>query len=246
MKPRDWIATDLDGTLFSREFARPDAIPATWRKGEAGDDVPSSWVHPATYRLMRALAGSFDLVPMTARDYDSYSRVNIEGLPFKGAVLANGAIIINPDGHIDEDWNDVMRGVLDGVREELQHLCHQVSELSHGRARARLVASGTDLAAYLVAKADEAWWATPEGVHLLQSLDVSACRAALLRNELQVLPPGVSKIIGLAAYQQRFAMDNPPIMGLGDMPTDLEFMRACTFLGIPSGSRLDHGFPTYG
>ncbi len=245
MTTRDWIATDLDGTLFSREFAMPDAVPATWRKGEAGD-VPSSWVHPTTYRLMRALGGSFDLVPVTARDLDSYSRVNIEGIQFRGAILANGAIVIDPDGNIDRDWNDVMRGVLEGVAEELQHLCRQVLDLSHGRARARLVASGTEHAAYLVAKADEAWWGTPDGMHLLQTLDVKNCRVALLRNELQVLPTGVSKILGLAAYQQRFGNGNPPIMGLGDMPTDLEFMRACTFLGIPSGSKLDHGFPAHG
>ncbi|RBP44605.1 hydroxymethylpyrimidine pyrophosphatase-like HAD family hydrolase [Roseimicrobium gellanilyticum] len=241
MKTRDWIATDLDGTLFSREFAVEGAIPATWKKDAAGD-VPSSWVHPATYRLMRALGECFDLVPVTARDLDSYSRVKIEGLTFRGAVLANGAIIIDPDGNIDESWNDVMGGVLESVAPELQTVCRQVAEQSRGLARARLVASGTEHAAYLVAKADEAWWGTPEGVHLLQTLEVSTCRAALLKNELQVLPPGVSKSIGLAAYQQRYGMGNPPLMGLGDMPTDMEFMRECSFLGIPSGSRLEQSF----
>ena len=238
MSHRDWIATDLDGTLFARAFAGPDAVPATWRQTEDGP-VASSWMPRATYVLMKALAGHFDVVAVTARDLDSFSRVNIDGLAFRGAILANGAVMVGQDGQLDSIWNDHMSVVLATAGEELEAVRQQIADLSEGAARPRLVASGTALPAYLVAKAEEEWWQTDAGVKLLSTLQVRQCRAALLKNELQVLPPGVSKLLGLTAYQERFAGGVPPLMGLGDMPADFEFMKACSFLGIPAGSRLE-------
>jgi hydroxymethylpyrimidine pyrophosphatase-like HAD family hydrolase len=238
MSHRDWIATDLDGTLFARAFAGPEAVPATWRQTDEGP-VASSWMPRATYVLMRALAKHFDIVAVTARDLDSFSRVAIEGITFQGAILANGAIMVGLDGELDSVWNDHMSGVLSTAGDELEAVRLQIAELSQGAARPRLVASGTPLPAYLVAKADEEWWQTDAGVNLLSTLQVRQCRAALLKNELQVLPPGVSKLLGLTAYQDRFAGGIPPLMGLGDMPADLEFMKACSFLGIPAGSKLE-------
>ncbi|WP_075087479.1 hypothetical protein [Verrucomicrobium spinosum] len=151
MSHRDWIATDLDGTLFARAFAGTEAVPATWRETDAGP-VASSWMPRATYVLMRALANHFDIVAVTARDLDSFSRVAIEGISFRGAILANGAIMVGQDGDLDSEWNDHMSIVLSTAGEELEAVRLQIAEMSQGAARPRLVASGTPLPAYLVAK----------------------------------------------------------------------------------------------
>jgi hypothetical protein len=243
MSRHNWIAADLDGTLLSRDFAAPDAIPATWRTTPEGERVPSSWMHAATHAVLTALRTSFAVVPVTARDFDSYSRVAIPEVPFQGAVLANGAILLKPDGEPDEEWNAHMGAQLGETVAELEALCTRIEKASAGAARPRLVASGTSHPAYLVAKAEETWWQSDDGVHMLKTLEVRQCQASLLKNELQVLPTCVSKRAGVAAFQARYQGGTPPALGLGDMLPDLGFMRDATFLVIPSGSKLDQSLP---
>lgn len=89
----DWIATDLDSTLFHRDWAGEGAVAATWHTG--AERTPSSWMKAATHRLLESLGKSFALVPVTARDMDSFSRVDVEGLNLHSlAVVANGAVIL--------------------------------------------------------------------------------------------------------------------------------------------------------
>ncbi len=106
-RSHDWVATDLDGTLFSRHWAGEDAVPGTWRKAVGGrcGREPSSWVRSETHRLLLALARSVTIVPVTARDEESFSRVNVAGLCLSGpAILANGSIILDPEGAQDQQW----------------------------------------------------------------------------------------------------------------------------------------------
>ena len=234
----EWITTDLDGTLFSRAHSQ-GAIAATWRDSD-GAREPSSWIPATRHTLLSRLAAHFAVVAVTARDLASYSRVHVERLPFNsGAVVANGAILLRPgDMKPDPDWDAEIAPQLAAWEEPLAEMAARIEKLSVGRVRSRLVASNTAHPAYLVAKAEDGFWSTSEGCELRAALSPLGCRIAEIGRELQVLPPVVSKQIGVAALQNRYFNGNPPLLAFGDMPEDLGFLAGAVFMAAPADSTL--------
>lgn len=237
MSDAPWIATDLDGTLFGREHP-PDAVPATWKTGEPPQ--PSSWMPTECHTLFTALAERFRLVPVTARDLDSYARVRIDGVPFHhGAVIANGAILLRPgDMTPDPAWDEEMAARLAPWAGPLAEAAAILDARGAGLVRARLVASHTPYPAYLVAKADHDYWTSEAGLAVRDAIAHFPGRVAEHGRELQVLPPPVSKAAGVEAFMRRFTGNRPPVLALGDMPEDAPFMARAAFVAAPSSSRL--------
>ncbi len=241
---KDWIATDLDSTLFARAWAGEDAVGATWNMGEDSLRTASSWMRAGTHRLLEAMGRSFALVPVTARDMDSFSRVDIHGINLRGpAIVSNGAVILGWDGAPDPVWEDKMTALLGPWDRILNDMCAWLTEKSTGRARPRLVAGPGELPGYLVAKAAEGWWLGPEGSAILAAGEWHGCRVEVLGLELQVLPPGVGKRSATLEVQSRWFEGRPPLMCMGDMPLDLEFMRLGGLLATPAGSTLELAWP---
>ena len=245
MRMKNWIATDLDGTLFSRAWAGGDAVPATWSVEPAtGERSPSSWMRPGTHRAMSALRNIATLVPVTARDANSFARVEIPGLPLKGpAVIANGAVILDPEGRPDPVWEAEMTRRLEPWQIWLGECLGRFFTLSCGIARPRLVDGPAGMHAYLVAKAEAAWWESEAGREFRGAFDCAGCRVSLLGNELQVLPPGVGKLEALTEVMERYFGRCRPLLCFGDMPADLEFMRLGDILATPMHSALEGAWP---
>jgi hydroxymethylpyrimidine pyrophosphatase-like HAD family hydrolase len=241
----DWIATDLDSTLFNRAWAAADAIPATWNLEPDSSRTASSWMKSGTHRLLEVLGKSFALVPVTARDLDSFSRVEIQDLNLRGpAIIANGAFILGWDGKPDPLWQETMISLLTPWHRILDDFCAWLIEKSAGHARPRLIPGPADLPAYLVAKAAPGWWKSAAGQAILVEMDWLGCRVEILGLELQVLPPGIGKRDATLELQRRYFADQPPLLCLGDMPLDLEFMRLGEFLATPMGSTLEQAWLT--
>ncbi len=242
---KDWIATDLDSTLFSRAWVEEDAVVATWSCANDLSRVPSSWMKAGTYRLLESLGRSFALVPVTARDWDSFSRVEVEGLNLRGpAVIANGTVILGWDGKPDLQWEDIMATKLMPWENSLQDFCSWLISESAGNARPRLVPGPCNMPAYLVAKAQPGWWQSREGLEILSKMDWRGCRCEILGIELQVLPPGIGKHEATLEMQGRWFGGRPPLLCIGDVPMDLEFMRLGGLLATPLGSTLDQAWPS--
>lgn len=236
----EWIATDLDGTLFSRDRS-PGAIPGTWKVTAAGaPPLPSSWMPAPRHALFAKLARLFPIVPVTARDFDAFSRVRIEGVPLRaGAILANGAILLQPGTMTpDPEWDAHLAPLLAQWAGPLAEIAAALHERSGGRVVPRLVASHTPHPAYLVAKATDGFWSEAEGLGLREALAPCQCRIAEVGRELQVLPPVIGKQVGLAAFADRFCHGAPPLLALGDMPEDLGFLQRAAFMATPAGSKL--------
>jgi len=241
---KDWVATDLDGTLFSRDWAGVGAVPGTWREIADGSThrEPSSWVRPVTHRLLLALSSAACIVPVTARDQASFSRVAVSGLRLNGpAILANGAIVLGPEGAPDQEWEARISQVLHPWQQYLQSLCEVFTQRSGHSARPRLVEGPAQLPAYLVAKAPDGWWAGVEGTTLLAEMaaeKTAECSVAVHGSELQILPPGLGKASAMQFVQQKYFGGQAPLLCLGDQLTDLAFMRMGVLLATPTGSTL--------
>ncbi len=230
-----WIATDLDGTLFARANAAADAVPGTWQALPDGTRQPSSWLHASTHQLMKGLAAQFAIVAVTARDADSYYRVAIPDVPFTGAVLANGAILLQPDGKLDQGWTDSLDAELAHWQSPWQDL---MAQLTVPGVRPRLVTGASQNAAYLVAKATPGWWESSAGTDLVSSLPQCGLRLDVLGVELQILPPCVSKVRGVQEFMRRHTGNTAPLLAFGDMPADAGFMDLAAFHGAPTDSTL--------
>ena len=241
MDMKDWIATDLDSTLFHRSWGGEDSVAATWH--HAAEDIekkPSSWMRGRTFRLLESLGHSFAIVPVTARDMDSFRRVEVAGLRLSGpAVIANGAMILDWDGNLDTIWQKQMTDLLRPWEAKLKELCGWLIEKSAGHARPRLVTGADDIPAYLVAKAGEGWWQSQVGGAVLAARDWAGCRVEILGTELQILPPGVGKRYAVEFVMNRYFEGIPPVLCIGDMPLDMEFMRLGEIIAMPSGSVLE-------
>lgn len=235
----DWVATDLDGTLFSRAESE-GAVAATWKRQAVGEPLPSSWMPGARHRFFAGLARIFRIVPVTARDFDSYSRVQIADVPLRdGAILSNGAIFLKPGTmEPDAEWDAIIGPQLAEWAEPLAEMGAKLHELSGGRVAPRLVASHTAHPAYLVAKATDGFWSEAEGLGLREALAPFRCRIAEVGRELQVLPPPIGKRIGVPAFARLYCDGAAPVLALGDMPEDLGFMSQAAFFGTPAGSKL--------
>ncbi len=236
----DWIATDLDSSLFARAWFAEDAIAATWNVESDAARTPSSWMKAGTHRLLEALGRSFALVPVTARDLESFSRVEIAGLNLRGpAVVANGAFILGWDGKPDMIWQEKMIARLSPWENILHDSCSWLVGKSGGHARPRLISGPAGLPAYLVAKAAPGWWHSPEGRAILAEMDCQGCQVEVLGLELQMLPSGMGKRDATLEVRDRWFAGRPPLLCIGDMPLDLEFMRLGGLLATPLGSSLE-------
>lgn len=222
-------------------------MPGTWRETVGSDGSlqlePSSWVRPEMHRLLLALASAASIVPVTARDRLSFSRVAVSGLSLRGpAILANGAIVLDAEGEPDQQWVTQMSHVLAPWRERLERLCEVFIQRSGHVARPRLVAGPAELPAYLVAKAPEGWWDCMEGRTLLAEMAVqetAGCCVAVLGNELQILPPGLGKAAAAQFVQQQYFGGQAPLLCIGDQLPDLAFMSLSGLLATPVGSPLE-------
>ena len=237
----DWIATDLDGTLFSRARSE-NAVAATWKcyDGYGSEPIPSSWMPAQRHAFLTRLVQLFRVVPVTARDFDSFSRVRIKGVPLRdGAIIANGAILLRPGTMTpDPEWDEQLAPQLAEWAAPLVEMAATLHEQSRGLVVPRLVASHTSYPAYMVAKAADGFWSAAEGFGLREALVPFKCRIAEVGRELQVLPPPVGKRLGLGAFIRMFCHSTPPLLALGDMPEDLGFLSEAAFMATPAGSRL--------
>lgn len=240
MKERGWIATDLDGTLIGRH-RHEDSLPATWLQESDSEPTPSSWITRATHSFMSTLAQAFSIVPVTARDLASFSRVTIESLSFRdGAVVANGAILLKPESMTpDEEHDAQVETILIEWKQALCDLIERVHGLQLGvGVRARLVSSNVDAPAYMVVKADESFWSMDSGQAVLEMLQTAGLRTAHFGREVQGVPPQLSKRGGVEAFARRFKNGALPLLGLGDTREDLGFLGLAEFMAMPRSSQL--------
>lgn len=243
----DWIATDLDGTLFSRDWKEDNAVPGTWRLcNETKKRLPSSWIRSDTHRLMLALAKSVTIVPVTARDSDSFSHVYIEGLNLSSpAIIANGAIILDSDGVTDREWEKRVIEMLMPYQKRMDILLEAIRKIAPRTVRPRSVIGPLQMTAYLVVKTSDAWAAGTEGADLISALrqtDLAGFKLSVIGKELQLLPEGLGKHPAMKYIQATYFSGTSPLICMGDMLADIDFMRTGVFLATPLNSQIDRSW----
>jgi hypothetical protein len=113
---RPLVFVDLDDTLFQTARKMPEGVA----RAVATLDVngqPNGYMTPVQQALVDWLLGSADVVPVTARSVEAYSRVR---LPFSlGAICSHGGTMLGGQRQLDSDWHGVMADALAPFQERL-------------------------------------------------------------------------------------------------------------------------------
>jgi len=248
------VLTDLDDTLFQTARKLPAGGETRAVLAARATNGHDSFATPGQLALLDWMDPS-RCVPVTARGTEAYSRVS---LPFAGpgAIVANGAVVLDEHGEVNADWQARIQHVLDPVRDLLDGLPDRLlaEAAGHGISiRTWLVQEPGCGGVYAVAKANDDASGGP--LHALvpglldhlrieaDTTDDTRWRLHLNGNNLALMPPGISKALATAWLLERLRRDGELLaIGAGDSSSDLAFMRVCDLWMTPSGSQLDRAW----
>jgi len=238
---RPLVFVDLDDTLFQTARKMPadtSRIPATLDV----NGQPNGYMSPTQQALVDWLLGTADVVPVTARSVEAYSRVRI---PFvHGAICSHGGVMLAADGALDPAWHARMSRVLGDFHRRLPALSETTLGIGAalGYSLRGWVVEEEGLRHYVVTKHNESTDAVLTEVlaevrarGLLDGMHVHGNG-----NNLAFLPEGLTKRLAVEEWLRRDREMNGerPVLGFGDSLTDLGFMDLCHLWATPARSQL--------
>ena len=243
------IFSDLDDTLFQTRRKMVDELAQEpFRTGALDRSLePRSFMTEEQAMLVDWMLEQSDLIPVTARGTEEIARVTI---PFRSwAIATHGAVILNPQGEADAEWQTLMLEKLAPYREQLLTMQQQITELMAERqinAWARINYEYQQTPVYLVMKHRDSTQ-LPELYAIADEIEQRFPTAGwyIHRNGNNVawLPNVVEKGLAVRFLLERLRSERGvfPVIGLGDSLSDHRFMKLCSWYGLPRQSQFaDH------
>jgi hydroxymethylpyrimidine pyrophosphatase-like HAD family hydrolase len=236
------VFADLDDTLF--QTLKKRNVPGLMPAGVGRDGLPLSYACPKQQKLLKCLLDQGTVIPTTARNYESFKRVQIA---FSSFVILNfGATLLNPDGTLNEEWHERMSS------QARAHGDMLAAQFEASKAFNALHNLGLNIR--LISDFGQAWYLLVKHMsHDESQIDIlqrewerAPAPGFTLRrngNNLTLSPDFFDKKHAVQEVATRFF--NPDLdvfMGMGDSLSDFDFMSACDFLVIPSQSQLHTAF----
>ena len=240
------ILSDLDDTLFQTRRKMTEEQKVTpFRAGALDPSLePRSFMTEEQSMLVDWLLAHADLIPVTARGTEEFSRVTI---PFRSyAVTTHGAVILTPDGSPDPHWQALILRALAPYRERLlslQQFCTQLMAERGIDAWARINYEYGGEPVYLVMKhtdsnrLDELY---DIGDEAEQRFGTDGFYIHRNGNNIAWLPDAIEKgrAVSWLLDTLRAERGTFPVIGLGDSLSDYRFMQHCTWFGLPRRSQF--------
>ncbi|MBN8662430.1 MAG: hypothetical protein J0M35_18820 [Candidatus Obscuribacter phosphatis] len=244
-----YLIADLDGSVFDSGGKSWGDEPQAVAMNSHGK-VSSVMNRQQRLLLSMLTAGDLTVIPNTARDLDSFKRVQ---LPFTDyAILSFGAVILQPPapgrdfGQPDPEWDAFIRPQAQELSRELDYVLSLMQSNAErlGLAACVRIEELGDIGMRLYANAKDK---SPEqeGLTLLQEACLSHLPAGwwVHRNghNLAFLPPYLGKDKALTWFLRHRA--DPAraaglLIGLGDSASDLPFMGDCHYALVPKRSSV--------
>lgn len=237
---------DLDDTLFQTKRKMLNEMQLEPVRTGAYDRElqPRSFMSAEQAMLVDWLLASAELIPVTARGTEETARV---ALPFTSwKVMTHGAVIANPDGTLNREWQDIVMSELAFMHERLvsyrQLLSDKLAEAGiNAWCRMNVEYDGTPI--YFVMKHRDSTqihelYAFNEKMMML--LDTAGFYIHANGNNIAWIPAGVQKGRAVEWLLKKLRAERGafPVMGLGDSLSDYTFMQHCHWFGMPSRSQF--------
>lgn len=240
------VLLDLDDTIFQTRSKCPPGeltslVPAAFDR----DGHPLSFISQRQRQFFEWLSASATVIPVTARSVGAFRRVT---LPFNHAAIVDfGAVVLQPDGTLDAQWDSQVRTVVLPLADELHRICtawQSVNDTLSLGVRVRVI-SDFEMPLYVVAK-------HPNGnVAALRTLQ-DRCLATMQDdkpddrfvvhfndNNLAIVPRCLGKERAVEYVLNRYAGDEPRLtLGIGDSLSDVPFLSKCDFAIAPGNSQI--------
>jgi hydroxymethylpyrimidine pyrophosphatase-like HAD family hydrolase len=236
MKPVALV--DLDDTLFQTRRKIVGLDDGDLVVASHATNGSHSYMTPTQAAMVKWLLTSTEAIPVTARGSEAFSRVTI---PFDSyAIVANGAVILGPDGKADAEWNEKVSQELGKHSVDFEQLLaagnQRAAELNVS-IRSWAVMEG-DMATYVVFKENDG-----DGSRLHEVAPIVEKEGWVRHhngNNLALIPPVISKRLASEFLLQRLLRDTPsrPILGFGDSVSDMSYLSLCDWWAAPGKSQL--------
>lgn len=238
-----YIFVDLDDTLFQTLRKCADH-PALAVRAYLPDGQPNSFATLKQQWLWDWLAQGFKVVPVTARDFPAFQRVN---LPFQEEVVLNhGAVILDKHRAVDQGWLNAMLPALATYHEALAEIWLAIESYAKRTSgfNMRLV-QDFDITWYAVVK-----HASGQETPLRELLNAvikpfSAITNGSLYwhlngNNLAILPKIINKESAVQYLLAQYRQTHPDLLtfGAGDSYSDAAFMTLCDYAIVPKNTQL--------
>jgi predicted mannosyl-3-phosphoglycerate phosphatase (HAD superfamily) len=237
------ILTDLDDTLFTTMKGYREHDPAALRQASEAANGNHSWICPRREALLDWISAGATVIPVTARSESAYRRVKLDFT--EGAILSNGAVILDRDGEEDLAWKRRTEICCRTAQAALEDVARIRSAWDSGGDWTRLLRHERDGVLLGVTvksniEREEDALAILAGFREVVSNmpEIGSVEVHLNGNNLGFVPMGISKRAAVEAMiANRPDLQGRPLVGAGDSVTDLPFMELCDFALIPRGTR---------
>lgn len=228
---------DLDDSIFQSQKKCPQDVQLTpGAKNKKGEW--HSFLTPQQVKFLDLL-NTGTVIPVTAREIDSYRRVNLQFSSY--AITTFGAVILQPDGTVEPHWHAF-------IEEQSRSFAGNVEECLHDLS---LVAEDSRIDAKVYIISDDGMPLYVNVKHNRKNIDDLKKLAAHIRtrlpeswrlhqnsNNLAVLPPYLGKENAVEYYLEKLAPEHSFVLGLGDSFSDLGFMGLCDFAITPTRGQV--------
>lgn len=241
-----YIFVDLDDTLFQtlRKCVLGVNDPALTVRAWLPDGTPNSF---ATYKqqwLWDWLVQGFKVVPVTARDFPAFQRVN---LPFQEEVVLNhGAVILNKQREVDQGWLGTLLPALSTYHDALSEAWLAIESYSKcTRGFNMRLVQDFDITWYGVVKHESGQEAPLRELLNAVVKPFLAVRESHLYwhlngNNLAILPKIINKASAVQYLLAQYRQTHPQLLtfGAGDSYSDAAFMTLCDYAIVPKNTQL--------
>jgi hydroxymethylpyrimidine pyrophosphatase-like HAD family hydrolase len=241
---KKFLFIDLDDTLFQTRAKCSEAdhlLPAaTLRDGTA-----NSFSTARQRALLEWMSHNATLIPTTARDIESFGRVNLSFNSY--SILNFGGLVLKPGGGLDEHWQAQMAAEMAKKQAGLEEVIGLIDAYCRAHElpnRGRLISDAGIPFFALLKDPDK----NLERLSLIEQavlapwLNTPGCDYVLHSNgnNLALMPKSLDKSRAVEYVSGLLRAEHGEIitLGMGDSRSDAAFMALCDYAIIPRASQL--------